>query len=329
MHINLHDRTLQSSLNDLPVETRWTFITCCLMADWYGDFISTPAGIARAGNLPVDAVLAALETLQAPDPDTTTPDDDGRRVISLGNNKWHVVNVLKYRLSGDMDKVREQNRNRQARYRSKVQESNVTVTSHNVTVTDCNAPSRHIDKDEDQDRKIEQENNAGATAGASPADGLVDEPVTKKKREPKTAPAIDRRITFDPATFTLLGITEADRAQWQGYAPGVDVDAEVAAFLDYMQTHPEALARTLKTGAWKAALNTRFRNVPKFGQSGGAAQNRPQSKAPGTFKFSLPTEDQSPTPKQPQTWDREQVEREANEMYERMRRHHGANPLEA
>ena len=273
MHINLHDRTLQSSLNDLPVETRWTFITCCLMSDWYGDFTSTPAGIARAGNLPIDAVRAALETLQAPDPDTTTPDDDGRRVISLGNNKWHVVNVLKYRLNGDMDKVREQNRSRQRRYREKQADSNVTVTLHDVTVTGGNAPSRHIDidKDEDQDRSVEQKNNAheAPDAGTGPASprsaGNKGEPKEKKERTATPKAAINHSITFDPATFTLHGITDADRAQWQGYAPGVDVDTEIDAFLDYMQTHPEALQRTLKTGAWKAAINTRFRNAAKYG----------------------------------------------------------------
>jgi hypothetical protein len=94
--------------------------------------------------------------------------------------------------------------------------------------------------------------------------------------------AINRSIQFDPATFTLSGITDADRAQWEGYAPGCNIDAEIAAFLDYMQTHPEALERTVKTGAWKAALNTRFRNVAKYGSKGGAnlrvsapAQERP------------------------------------------------------
>ena len=311
MHINLHDRTLQSSLNDLPVETRWTFITCCLMSDWYGDFTSTPAGIARAGNLPVDAVRAALETLQAPDPDTTTPDDDGRRVISLGNNKWHVVNVLKYRLNGDMDKVREQNRSRQRRYRGKQadsnvtgtlhDDSNVTVTLHDVTVTGGNAPSRHIDidKDEDQDRSVEhqdrsveQKNNAheAPDAGTGPASprsaGNKGEPKEKKERTATPKAAINHSITFDPATFTLHGITDADRAQWQGYAPGVDVDTEIDAFLDYMQTHPEALERTVKTGAWKAALNTRFRNVAKYGASSSRAPSkREKANTPGHDQY--------------------------------------------
>jgi len=121
------------------------------------------------------------------------------------------------------------------------------------------------------DRNIEQENNAheAPDAGTGPASprsaGNKGEP--KEKKEPTATPkaAINHSITFDPATFTLHGITDADRAQWQGYAPGVDVDTEIDAFLDYMQTHPEALQRTLKTGAWKAALNTRFRNAAKYG----------------------------------------------------------------
>ena len=276
MHINLHDRTLQSSLNDLPLATRWTFITCCLMADWYGDFTSTPSGIARAGNIPLEGVKEALETLQQADPDTTTPDDDGRRIEYLGNNKWHVINLLKYRLNGDMDKVREQNRNRQKRYRDKQADNNANVTLHNVTVTGRNALSRHIDIDKELDQEEQKNKNKGASPEAGAALSVKVDAVKQAKK------AINRSITFDPATFTLSGITEADRAQWQGYAPGCDIDAEIAAFLDYMQTHPEALERTVKTGAWKAALNTRFRNVAKYGSKGGAnsrvsapAQERP------------------------------------------------------
>ncbi len=121
------------------------------------------------------------------------------------------------------------------------------------------------------DRNIEQENNAheAPDAGTGPASprsaGNKGEPKEKKERTAAPKAAINHSITFDPATFTLHGITDADRAQWQGYAPGVDVDTEIDAFLDYMQTHPEALQRTLKTGAWKAALNTRFRNAAKYG----------------------------------------------------------------
>ena len=109
---------------------------------------------------------------------------------------------------------------------------------------------------------VEQENKAPLSAKA--------DAVKEAKK------AINRSITFDPATFTLHGITEADRNQWRGYAPGVDVNAEIDAFLDYMQTHPEALQRTLKTGAWKAALNTRFRNAAKFGMAGNSRVGTPR-----------------------------------------------------
>jgi len=126
-------------------------------------------------------------------------------------------------------------------------------------------------------------------AGTGPASprsaGNKGEP--KEKKEPTATPkaAINHSITFDPATFTLHGITDADRAQWQGYAPGVNVDTELDAFLDYMQTHPEALQRTLKTGAWKAAINTRFRNAAKYGATMTKAKRPDAERDPFAGKF--------------------------------------------
>ena len=138
-----------------------------------------------------------------------------------------------------------------------------------------------------------------ADAGTGPASprsaGNKGEPKEKKERTATPKAAINHSITFDPATFTLHGITDADRAQWQGYAPGVDVDTEIDAFLDYMQTHPEALQRTLKTGAWKAAINTRFRNAAKYGATMTKAKRPDAERDP--FAGKLGDVGQPPKPK--------------------------------
>lgn len=127
--------------------------------------------------------------------------------------------------------------------------------------------------------------------------------------------AINRSIQFDPATFTLSGISEADRAQWAGYAPGCDIDVEIAAFLDYMQTHPEALNRTLETGAWKAALNTWFRNAAKYGAP--KAATRKNTGAFASFPASIEREPQRECTEA----ERLAARKAGEEAYERYRQH--------
>jgi hypothetical protein len=151
-------------------------------------------------------------------------------------------------------------------------------------------------------------------AGDTPAATTPDTEDGKSKA--KTSQA--SHITLDRATWRVEGVTDADRARWHDAAPLVNVDQEILKFQNWCMANSDRAPRT----RIMAAITRWMNKAQEF-----AARN-PNAR-PKTFKFSLPIEDQNPTPKQPQTWDREQVEREANEMYERMRRHHGANPLEA
>ena len=90
---------------------------------------------------------------------------------------------------------------------------------------------------------------------------------------------------------------------------------EIAAFLDYMQTHPKALNRTLKTGAWKAALNTRFRNAAKYGAP--KAATRKNTGAFASFPASIEREPQRECTEA----ERLAARKAGEEAYERSRQH--------
>lgn len=64
-------------------------------------------------------VVDAIEFLCSPDPNSRSKDEEGRRLVRLGQFEYRVVNGMKYRTGRDPDKRREQNRVNQQRYRDK------------------------------------------------------------------------------------------------------------------------------------------------------------------------------------------------------------------
>lgn len=64
-------------------------------------------------------VEEAIEYLCKPDPNTSTPGENGRRLIRLGQFDYKVVNAVKYHELRNEEQRREQNRAAQARFRDK------------------------------------------------------------------------------------------------------------------------------------------------------------------------------------------------------------------
>lgn len=111
---------MSSSLMDQPDHVFRLFICMLAIADSRG--VVTAGGVpalARQVNLTVDKCREALGILEAPDPDSQTPDNEGRRVIRQQGG-WLVVNAVKYRET----RTRAQllNAARQRRHRRKEKE---------------------------------------------------------------------------------------------------------------------------------------------------------------------------------------------------------------
>lgn len=68
---------------------------------------------------PEQEVRDAIVFLCAPDPQSRTKDEDGRRLVRLDEFAYKVVNGMKYRWIRDEETRRQQNREAQARYREK------------------------------------------------------------------------------------------------------------------------------------------------------------------------------------------------------------------
>jgi hypothetical protein len=91
------DRLADSSLLECAVATRWVFLYMLARADKTGRFrCASVPGLARAAAVTLPEAAAAVRELEAPDPDSTSPEEEGRRILRIPGG-WQIVNKAKYR----------------------------------------------------------------------------------------------------------------------------------------------------------------------------------------------------------------------------------------
>lgn len=133
-YVKIYSGIVDSSVADLDLSARWLWVVLLTKADRYGNVYGTPSALARTANLSYEQTVLALQSLSSPDPRSTTPDEDGRRIIEGPTNTWHIVNYLKYRAMKDPERDKDTARERMRRFREKRAEN---VTSVTPDVTEC------------------------------------------------------------------------------------------------------------------------------------------------------------------------------------------------
>lgn len=130
----------------------YTFIALIVLSDPKGFVRITIPALATRIAKDIKVVQKAIDILQSPDPNSTTADHDGRRIISLAelsggeeNRGWWIVNYEKYRARQSAETVREQTRERVRRHREAKQSGNADVTH----VTVGNARKRQEEGEEE------------------------------------------------------------------------------------------------------------------------------------------------------------------------------------
>lgn len=96
------------------------------MAERDGYVGASVGGLAARSGVTIEQCREALDLFLAPDLDSRTPDNEGRR-IAVAERGWLILNYGKFRDQRDMLAKREQDAERQRRHRAKAQPSrNVT-----------------------------------------------------------------------------------------------------------------------------------------------------------------------------------------------------------
>ena len=83
-----------------PWQALVTFQQMIVLADINGTVDMTADAIARETTIPLEIINTGIEALEKPDPESRSPEEEGRRIIRLRENStwgWKIVNYAHYR----------------------------------------------------------------------------------------------------------------------------------------------------------------------------------------------------------------------------------------
>lgn len=115
-----------------PWQALVTFQQLVILADKTGIVDMTAESIARRTTVPLDIILIGITALEVADPESRSPDEDGRRIVRLSDDRiwgWRIVNYEHYRKLRSQDERREYMRTYQQKRRASVN-SNVNNVSN-------------------------------------------------------------------------------------------------------------------------------------------------------------------------------------------------------
>lgn len=150
-YVKLYESMKNGSLAAVGGPSLWFWPHFLLEASWEGEVLVHPDVLSKKWMARPDDVRAAIATWESPDPASSTPDMEGRRIVRLDAHKdwgWKVVNWEKYRDDEDNDRTKAQGRARQARYRDKMSNANDEL----FPVTNSDVTQNHRDGDDTEDR---------------------------------------------------------------------------------------------------------------------------------------------------------------------------------
>lgn len=192
---------LFASMYDGTLYGHWQAIVAfqqmIVLCDGDGLIDMTPQAIAARTSIPLEIIQAGIEVLEAPDPYSRTPGDDGRRIVRLDDHRpwgWRIVNHRLYREIMAAEDKRKADRERIAAKRAT-----------------CRAPSQPVAECRDESQQVANVAHTEAEAEAE-----------AKKREGRAKRS--RRV---PEDFS----PDLDFARSQ--IPDIDADREAQKFRDW------------------------------------------------------------------------------------------------
>ena len=114
---SLYQGTLRGCSDEILV-----FTNLLAHADQHGIVDKHWRAIAEETGLSRERVEASIVVLETPDPESRSPENEGRRIIKMDEHRawgWQIVNYGKYRAIRSEDDRREQNRIAQDKFRNK------------------------------------------------------------------------------------------------------------------------------------------------------------------------------------------------------------------
>lgn len=217
MYVKLFSQILNSSIWLEEGDTRLVWITLLAAMDEEGFAqFAAPGNLANTARVSLEACTSALEILEGPDPNSSDPDNEGRRIERVPGG-YLILNAAKYRALGSRENKKVQTRVRVAKWKKAQREAkakakatirgnagvtqgNARLPSGNAEVRPGNSKVRHAEADTDTEEdymaksvgKGESEGGREDTAIAASSAGEEDKtrPLASKQANAAKRPQI-------------------------------------------------------------------------------------------------------------------------------------------
>ena len=148
MYNKLFTKILDSSIWMESKDTRLVFLTFLAAMDEDGFVrMASVANVAHRARVEPEFAAEAVRILESPDPHSSDPDNDGRRIERVDGG-WIVMNSQKYRALVTKAIIQEQTRERVKRFREKKRGGNAKVTREKRSETPSESRSKAISEAE-------------------------------------------------------------------------------------------------------------------------------------------------------------------------------------
>lgn len=124
-----------------------TFQQMIILADQDGTIEMTPSAISSTTSIPLDIIEAGITILEAPDPDSRTPGEEGRRITRINPNRswgWHITNHAHYRSIRTAMERREYHKQYWHKRKTQQNSTNSTTTQPNQPIAEAEAEAEAL-----------------------------------------------------------------------------------------------------------------------------------------------------------------------------------------
>lgn len=170
---------LTSSMWATDPATRCVWLWFLLMADPEGFVVGTVPGVAQQAGVTLEQAERAIALLESPDPYSSTPDLEGRRIVKVPRG-WHIVNFVAYRERSKVEAEKARKRNWARNKRA--EQLPLPFPSVDMS-TDVDASSETIDAPKPKPKPKPD------SSSSTVAEPTVDEPVESRSLVLKELPA--------------------------------------------------------------------------------------------------------------------------------------------
>jgi hypothetical protein len=195
MYNRLFGKILDSSIwleSDSTVRLWFTFLAS-MDEDGFCTF-ACEENLGRRARIKPSVLKRALAILEAPDPNSSDPDNEGRRIERVPGG-WIVLNAVKYRHLGSREAARESTRQRVATHRSQAEHLGTTrLSSEHLgfprnTLEQLDVTSEHLGTHTAlSPLSSVSENHTVTVCNTSEAEAEADAEERGKEKPPDTAP---------------------------------------------------------------------------------------------------------------------------------------------